>query len=79
MNPKARTGAMPTKEHVQPRSSNGVDGWFNLAAACKLCNNGRGSMRWDRYLKMVQRMGREAAAAAGRAWFDRIKSERKVA
>lgn len=32
------------KEHIQPRSKKGVNGWENIARACSRCNRARGSM-----------------------------------
>lgn len=50
-------------EHIIPRVAGGLEDWENLAAACMLCNNSRGSMRWNKYFQLVQWKGRVKAAA----------------
>lgn len=59
---KAGAGIVATIEHVTPKVQGGQNKWKNLAAACKLCNNGRSDMDYEKYLRFVLWKGREAAA-----------------
>lgn len=60
-----------TVEHVVPKIDGGSNKWINLAAACRLCNNARSSMKADRYIRFVQWKGREGAAR----YANRIRSK----
>lgn len=51
-----------TIEHVIPKIQGGNNKWWNLAAACRLCNNGRSDTDYEKYLRFVLWKGREGAA-----------------
>ena len=48
----------PTREHVTPKRFGGRSEWMNEVLACRICNNGRGSMSAKKYLMLVQDVGR---------------------
>lgn len=60
---KSGRGSVATVEHVVPKIQGGSNRWHNLAAACRLCNNGRSDMDYEKYLRFVLWKGRERAAA----------------
>jgi len=66
----------PTREHVKPSIAGGSDAWDNLVAACRLCNEARGAMHWDRFLKFVLWKGRDGAARYAKRRWARIQSKR---
>lgn len=43
-----------TRDHIQPRSCGGSDGWSNIAGACSSCNGTRGSLSILQYLLVRQ-------------------------
>jgi hypothetical protein len=71
---RATTGVGATIEHVVPRVAGGTNDWFNLAAACRLCNNARSAMKAERYLRFVMWKGRERAAKYANRLRGRIQS-----
>lgn len=56
-----------TKEHLQPKSKKGIDGWENCVRACKRCNQSRGRFGNLPFLVFMIRYGQkeEAQAAKG--------------
>jgi hypothetical protein len=57
-----------TLEHLVPKA---VDAWnedINLVVACRLCNQGRGTMLATSYFDLVSRYGRSEAHRLGRRW-----------
>jgi 5-methylcytosine-specific restriction endonuclease McrA len=61
LKPSTMTGTdLATIEHKQPTSKGGTSKRFNLACACKGCNNDKGNMTEEEY---------RAVIAAGYAWF----------
>ena len=73
-----RSDRTPSREHVVPRIAGGSDGWDNLVAACRLCNEARGAMYPDRYLQYVIWMGRDKAARYAKRRWSRIQSKRRA-
>lgn len=66
-------------EHVVPRTAGGKKHYDNEVIACILCNNGRGAMRADRYLRFVLWKGRVKAAQYGIRQSSRAMSAKAAA
>jgi 5-methylcytosine-specific restriction endonuclease McrA len=50
-----------TIDELEPRANGGRRLWINQVMACRLCNNGRDTVRPLRYFLWVQQYGREGA------------------
>jgi hypothetical protein len=48
-----------TRDHIIPVSQGGSDAMDNLVAACFACNNARGPMDAQAFLRLVKRVGRD--------------------
>lgn len=66
-----------TIEHVIPKSAGGpISSWWNLVAACNLCNSSRASMNAEKYLQLVVCKGRRKAALYAQRLRKRIQGRR---
>jgi len=79
MTTSARRDRSPSIEHVVPRFVGGSDDWENLVAACRLCNQGRGLMRAERYLTLVKWKGRRRAALYSRRLRTKLQTRQHIA
>lgn len=62
-----------TVDHVVPRVAGGRPIWSNEVMACRLCNEGRGAMRADKYFQRVLWRGRIKAARYGKRRWMKIR------
>jgi hypothetical protein len=61
-----------TLEHVIPKAAGAWNDDINLVVACRLCNEGRGTMLAASYFDLVLKHGRNEANRLGRRWRKRI-------
>jgi len=54
--PKGTKLGRMTIEHVIPQAEGGDDSWYNLVAACWLCNGVRQHHNAERFLRIVQKL-----------------------
>jgi hypothetical protein len=63
-----------TLEHLIPKAAGAWNHKINFVVACRLCNEGRGTMLATSYFDLVAKQGRIEANRLGRQWRKRIAS-----
>lgn len=72
---KRGTSTMVTVDHMHPKSEGGTRHNHNIVGACFACNNAKGSMPYEDYLRVVKKRGRPSNKPGG---LPHIKAAKKA-